>query len=102
MPLHVLAAALAERGIAVRLFGVRVPGDALAAAVRRIGPAVVFVYAHVDVEDNRSVVDIPRLRPAPLVLLGGPGWSAAATPAGAERSPDLRGSVARIERALGW
>lgn len=102
LPLHVLAAALAEQGIAVRLFGVRVPREALAAAVRRIGPAVVFIYAHLEVADTGSVADLPKLRPAPLVLLGGPGWAGVATPAGAERAPDLGGSVARIERALGW
>jgi len=102
LPLHVLAAALAEQGIAVRLLGVRVPGEALASAVRRIGPAVVFVYAQLDVDDNRSVVELPRMRPAPLVLLGGPGWNATVTPAGAERAADLGTAVTRIERALGW
>jgi DNA-binding transcriptional MerR regulator len=102
LPVVVLAAALAERGIAVRMFGVRVPRHALAAAVRRVGPSVVLVYAHLPVGDVSQVTDLPRLRPAPLLLLGGPGWDGVATPAGAERVTDLPGTVQRIERALGY
>ncbi len=101
LPLHVLAAALVERGVPVRLFGVRVPRVALAAAVRRLGPSVVLVYAHIGVEDIANITELPRLRPAPLILLGGPGWHTVATPPGVERVADLRGSVERIERALG-
>lgn len=101
LPNVVLSAALAERGISVRLFGVRVPRDALAAAVRRVGPSVVLVYAHLPVTDVAQIADLPRLRPAPLVLLGGPGWDGVATPAGAERVNDLLGTVSRVERALG-
>ncbi|MGF1647720.1 MAG: MerR family transcriptional regulator [Kineosporiaceae bacterium] len=101
LPLHILAAALAEHGISTRLFGVRVPRQALAAAVRRIGPSVVVVYAHLPVSDVAQVDDLPRLRPSPLVLLGGPGWDRAATPGGVERVADLRTAVERIERAVG-
>jgi hypothetical protein len=101
LPLHVLAAALAECSVSVRLFGVRVPREALAAAVRRVGPSVVFVYAHLPVSDVTQVADLPRLRPSPLVLLGGPGWNGVATPGGVERVGDLPGAVERIERAVG-
>lgn len=101
LPLHVLAAALAERSVSVRLFGVRVPREALAAAVRRVGPSVVFVYAHLPVSDVTQVADLPRLRPSPLVLLGGPGWNGVPTPGGVERVADLPASVERIERAVG-
>src|SRR6185437_6581589 len=45
LPLHALAAGLAERGVSSRQLGARVPTDALAAAVRRTGPAVTLVYA---------------------------------------------------------
>ena len=101
LPLHVLAAALAEHSVSVRLFGVRVPREALAAAVRRVGPSVVFVYAHLPVSDVTQVADLPRLRPSPLVLLGGPGWNGIPTPGGVERVADLPASVERIERAVG-
>src|SRR4051812_32611726 len=45
LPLHALAAALAERRVPVQLLGARVPAGALAEAVRRTGPAVVFVWS---------------------------------------------------------
>ena len=101
LPLHVLAAALAELSISVRLFGVRVPREALAAAVWRIGPSVVLVYAHLPVADVSQVSGLPRLRPSPLVLLGGPGWDGTPTPAGVERVADLTAAIERIERAVG-
>ena len=45
LPLLVLAAALAERGQAARVLGAAVPPEALLAAVRRTGPAAVFVWS---------------------------------------------------------
>ena len=45
LPLSALAAALAEHGIGVRLLGGELPGRALAAAVRRTGPAALLVWA---------------------------------------------------------
>jgi len=101
LPLHVLTAALAERGVASRLLGVRVPRTALAAAVRRSGPAVVFVYAHLRVTDAEQLDELPRLRPSPLLLLGGPGWAGVGTPPGAERVDDLGQATERITTAVG-
>ncbi|MGJ7440146.1 MerR family transcriptional regulator [Aquipuribacter sp. MA13-6] len=101
LPLHVLTAALAEQGVSSRLLGVRVPRTALAAAIRRSGPAVVFVYAHLRVADPEQLDGLPRLRPSPLILLGGPGWSGVDTPPGAERVDDLGGATARIASAVG-
>ncbi len=101
LPLHVLTAALAEQGVASRLLGVRVPRAALAAAVRRSGPAVVFVYAHLRVRQPEQLDELPRLRPSPLLLLGGPGWSGVDTPPGVERVDDLPGAVDRIVTAVG-
>lgn len=101
LPLHVLTAALAEQGVASRLLGVRVPRTALAAAVRRSGPAVVFVYAHLRVDDPEQLDELPRLRPSPLLLLGGPGWAGVGTPPGVERVDDLTQAVERIVAAVG-
>ncbi|MGF1663921.1 MAG: MerR family transcriptional regulator [Kineosporiaceae bacterium] len=101
LPLHVLAAALAECGIPVRSFGVRVPREALAAAVRRIGPSAVVVHADAPVPDAAQVGDLPRLRPSPLVLLTGPGWDPPAIPGGVEHETDLVTALRRIERAVG-
>lgn len=101
LPLHVLTAALAEQGVSSRLLGVRVPRTALAAAIRRSGPAVVFVYAHMRVEDPTQLDELPRLRPSPLLLLGGPGWDGVGTPPGAERVDDLGQATERIASAVG-
>lgn len=101
LPLHVLTAALAEQGVASRLLGVRVPRTALAAAVRRSGPAVVFVYAHLRVREPEQLHELPRLRPSPLLLLGGPGWNGVDTPPGAERVDDLTAATERIAAAVG-
>lgn len=101
LPLHVLMAALAEHGVASRLLGVRVPRTALAAAVRRSGPAVVFVYAHLIVGDPEQLDGLPRLRPSPLLLLGGPGWDGVDTPPGAERVHTLTQAAERIVTAVG-
>ncbi|RJK92620.1 MerR family transcriptional regulator [Vallicoccus soli] len=82
LPVHVLAAALAERGVGARLLGARVPADALVAAVRRSGPAAVFVWAQMPATADPAVLSgLPVLRPPAVVVAGGPGWDRAATPA---------------------
>jgi DNA-binding transcriptional MerR regulator len=74
LPLHVVAAALAERGVDVRMLGTRTPLPALEAAVRRCGPAVVIVWATVPGLSVDALSRLRGIRPAPLVLAGGPGW----------------------------
>jgi hypothetical protein len=74
LPLHALAAALAEEGVGVRLLGVGMPSAALVAAVRRTGPATVFLYARLAVWDVQVLDLLPRQRPAPRLVVGGPGW----------------------------
>ena len=74
LPLHAVAAALAERGVAARQLGMRVPSSALASAVRRSGPAVVLLYAAMPVASVEGLRDLPRVRPSPRLLVGGPGW----------------------------
>ncbi len=74
LPLHALAAALAERGVYARQLGTGLPGAALGNAVRRSGAAVVFLYASMAVTDVDTLNDLARIRPAPRVLIGGPGW----------------------------
>jgi hypothetical protein len=81
LPLHALAAALAEEQVGVRLLGVGMPAAALVAAVRRTGPATVFVYAQLPVVDVQVLELLPRQRPAPRLVLGGPGWGHAELPA---------------------
>ncbi|MFC8347481.1 MerR family transcriptional regulator [Streptomyces sp. NPDC057280] len=86
LPLEALNAALGERGVPTRMFGAAVPGETLVAAVRRLGPSAVFLWAQ-----GRSTADLPLARHVattrwgvkgarrrPAVVLGGPGWSGAA------------------------
>lgn len=101
LPLHVLAAACAERQVATRMLGVRVPGEALAAAVLRTGPAAVFVFALLPVSDPGLLAGLRRLRPRPLLLLGGPGWATQGGPAGAERVDSLAAAADRLAEAVG-
>ncbi|HEX5740372.1 MAG TPA: MerR family transcriptional regulator [Pilimelia sp.] len=90
LPLEALAAALAEAGVATRHLGARVPGPALARAVRRVGPAVVVMWSHTAATAHLAqLAAVAAGRPRPLLLLAaGPGWQGAAVPAGAESGPD--------------
>ena len=90
LPVHVLAAALAERGVPTRVLGQRVPRDALAAAVRRCGPAVVFVYAHLPVADAGQLEEMPRAAAGPAAAargrrLAGAGAAGVGAPGGDAR-----------------
>ncbi len=101
LPLWAVAAALAERRIGCRMLGARVPQETLLQAVRRTGPAAVFVWAQIPGSARTQVLaDVATLRPAPTVLAGGPGWSGP-TPAGVGQTADLTETVTRLARALG-
>ena len=76
LPLHAVAAALAERRISSRSLGARVPSDVLASAVRRTGPAAVLVWSYLPETGNPTqLAELPSIRPVPLVLAAGPGWN---------------------------
>ncbi|WP_282702336.1 MerR family transcriptional regulator [Streptomyces sp. CC219B] len=83
LPIEALDAALGERRLPTRMFGAAVPAEALTAAVRRLGPAAVVLWAQA-----RSTASLPLARHVagtewglkgargrPAVLLGGPGWA---------------------------
>jgi hypothetical protein len=75
LPLLAFAAALAERRVEVRVFGAKLPADALAAAVRRCGPSAVLVWSQDALTGScQSLTSLVAVRPAPVVLAGGPGW----------------------------
>jgi len=70
-------------------------------AVRRTGPAAVFVWAQIPGSARVQVLaDLATLRPAPTVLAGGPGW-AGSPPPGIGLTTDLTETVTRLARALG-
>ncbi|MGV1036765.1 MAG: MerR family transcriptional regulator [Candidatus Nanopelagicales bacterium] len=77
---HVLAllalrAALADRGVEAITLGQQVPADALAAAVTRLRPRAVVLWASMRKHADLSVMTtLPSHRPAASVYLAGPGW----------------------------
>jgi MerR family transcriptional regulator, light-induced transcriptional regulator len=77
LPLHALAAAMAELDRPSVLLGASVPSSALVAAAARIEPAVIFLWS----QDPRTArrVDLTGVptspdRGRPALVLGGPGW----------------------------
>ena len=76
LALHALAAALAERGIETHFLGARTPVEAISSMVSRFAPPAVFLWAQLPVNgDPKFVTGIPSVRPAPRIIIGGPGWS---------------------------
>ena len=96
LPLHVLAAALAEEEVGSRMLGVGMPPQALVAAVRRSGPSVVFLYARLRVSDADVLDVLPRQRPAPRVVVGGGGWPQDCLPQGVVQVGSLSEAVDEI------
>ncbi|TKS97531.1 MerR family transcriptional regulator [Streptomyces galbus] len=108
LPLEVLTAALAERGLPTRTLGAAVPTEALLACVRRTGPAAVVLWAQ-----TRSTASLPLARHVaglqwgtagarrrPAVLPAGPGWDRRAS-AGFPRCSGLREAVDTLSRLCG-
>lgn len=108
LPLEVLAAALAERSVPVRMFGGAVPAESLVAAVRRTGPSAVCLWAQ-----SRTTASWPlaqhvsamewgmrgaRRRPAVLTL--GPGWAGRTAPGLLPRPTGLAEAVAAVESLM--
>ena len=98
LPLYVLASALAERHVGARVLGARVPRDALASAVRRSGPVVVFIWSQLAATGSvDQLLDLPHLRPAPAVLVGGSGWVTPELPDGIHATHSLQDALERVE-----
>jgi hypothetical protein len=76
-----VAAGLAERGVATRVLGPAVPGEALAAAVNRLRPPALLVWSQTRATGSLALLSqLPVTRPPALVVLGGPGWPEALPP----------------------
>lgn len=102
LPLHAVAAGLAERGVGARVLGAAMPAPALEAAVRRTGPAALFLWSQLPGTADPGVLsELPVTRPVTTLLVGGPGWSAGHVPARAVRALDLPHALDLVERALG-
>jgi MerR family transcriptional regulator, light-induced transcriptional regulator len=98
LPMEALAAALAERGVASRMLGARVPANALRDALARTGPAAVLIWAHsAATADGGQVATAAGARPRPaIVAVCGPGWDAAALPEGVLLLTGFRQALAAV------
>lgn len=75
IPLYALAAALCERNIQASVLGARTPLEALSAMVTRCAPPAIFLWAQLPKNaEQKYWNDLPAIRPAPRVVIGGPGW----------------------------
>ncbi|MFI6466162.1 MerR family transcriptional regulator [Streptomyces sp. NPDC050528] len=100
LPIEALNAALGELGLPTRMFGAAVPAEALIAAVRRLGPAAVVLWAQARSTASpplaRHLADISwgvkGARQQPSVVLAGPGWSGTSA-GGALRPVSLQDAV---------
>ncbi|MEU9588505.1 MerR family transcriptional regulator [Streptomyces sp. NPDC048219] len=107
LPLEVLAAVLAERGLPIRMFGGSLPVESLVAAVRRTGPAAVALWAQSRTTASRPLAQyvaaiewgVRGARRSPVVLTLGPGWAGQTVP-GSPHPPGLAEAVAAIESVV--
>lgn len=102
LPLYVLRAALAQAGIGTQMLGAALPVIALAAAVRRTGPAAVAVWAQLPQHASAAVFEqVPRTRQRVRLFACGPGWFPTELPDRVDRLEDLSDAVARIDALVG-
>ncbi len=102
LPLVVLAAALAERGVTARSLGADLPADALVAAVRRTAPGALVLWSQLPATADPAVVEgLPRTRPRVRTYVAGPGWSGVELPGTVGRLETLTGAVDTVTSALG-
>ena len=101
LALHALAAALAEKGIETFFLGARTPLEAISVMVKRAAPPAVFLWAQLEQNsDPKFFNELPVVRPAPRVIVGGPGWDRDSC-ADVVVAQDLTHACAEIERAVG-
>ena len=101
LPIKALVAALAERDIQSTFLGARTPLDALAVMVKRSAPPAIFLWAQIpEHADPKFFRDIPKVRPAPRIILGGLGW-AHIDHEGIVYAPDLATACEEISQAIG-
>jgi hypothetical protein len=101
LALHALAAALAEKRIETFFLGARTPLEAISGMVKRAAPPAVFLWAQLEENsDPKFFNELPVVRPAPRVIVGGPGWDRE-TCSEVVVAQDLTHACAEIERAVG-
>jgi len=101
LPIYAMAAGLAEHGIATRVLGPRMPGEALAVACNRLGPSAVVVWSQtIGTADVDVWKSLSNQRPAPLKMSAGPGWSEE-LPEGVVGSRDFASTLVELAAAAG-
>jgi DNA-binding transcriptional MerR regulator len=76
LPIVVLSATLALRGVACRSLGADLPADALIAAIRRTAPVAVLLWSQLpETADSGLLMSLPRTRPGFRTFVAGPGWA---------------------------
>ena len=101
LALHALAAALAEKRIETFFLGARTPLEAISGMVKRSAPPALFLWAQLEQNsDPKFFKDLPVVRPAPRVIIGGPGWDQQEC-SDVVVAQDLTHACAEIERAVG-
>jgi len=76
LPIYALAATLTtDHQVETRVLGARTPYPALADAMRRLSPSVVFVWSQMPFTgDPAPLASLPVLRPPSLIIAGGESW----------------------------
>jgi DNA-binding transcriptional MerR regulator len=75
LPIVVLSATLARRGVVCRSLGADLPADALIAAIRRTAPLAILLWSQLpDTADPDLLTSLPRTRPGFRTFVAGPGW----------------------------
>ena len=101
LALYTLGAALAERNIQSQFLGARTPISAVGAVVKKSAPPAVFLWAQLAKNGKCEVIgDIPKIRPAPRIILGGPGWRKSSRKS-VVRVDCLDSAIMEITRAVG-
>jgi DNA-binding transcriptional MerR regulator len=101
LPVYALAAALCGRNIQTYVLGARTPLIALSAVVSRVAPPAIFLWAQLPKNaETKYWEEMPSIRPAPRIVLGGPGWDSIDC-ADVIRAEGLEHACDEIEQALG-
>lgn len=101
MAMYALAACLAERRVGTQLFGVPLPAEVLAVAVRRSAPSAVVLWAYRSgVADPRLFARVSRGRQRTRMFACGPGWDADGLPGNVELFADVASAAERVEHVL--
>ncbi|MCW2746903.1 MAG: hypothetical protein JWP10_45 [Nocardioidaceae bacterium] len=101
LPVAVLQAALAHRGVHGDMLGPRLPAHSLVSAIERLEPTAVFLWASIARPENDPVwPHLKEMDTSSTIIVGGPGWPSDVLERGGNvsvrRTTDLRSTVEMI------